>query len=31
MAISNMLPQIWSARILAKLEKNLVFAQPGVV
>jgi N4-gp56 family major capsid protein len=25
-----MLPQIWSARILAKLEKNLVFAQPGV-
>jgi hypothetical protein len=26
-----MLPQIWSARILAKLEKNLVFAQPGVV
>jgi N4-gp56 family major capsid protein len=31
MAITNMLPQIWSARILAKLEKNLVFAQPGVV
>jgi N4-gp56 family major capsid protein len=31
MAISNMVPQIWSARILAKLEKNLVFAQPGVV
>ena len=30
MAITNMLPQIWSARILAKLEKNLVFAQPGV-
>ena len=26
-----MLPSIWSARILAKLEKNLVFAQPGVV
>jgi P22 coat protein - gene protein 5 len=26
-----MLPTIWSARILAKLEKNLVFAQPGVV
>jgi hypothetical protein len=26
-----MLPQIWSARILAKLEKALVFAQPGVV
>jgi hypothetical protein len=31
MAISQTLPQIWSARILAKLEKNLVFAQPGVV
>jgi hypothetical protein len=31
LAISNMLPQIWSARILAKLEKKLVFAQPGVV
>jgi N4-gp56 family major capsid protein len=31
MAITQMLPQIWSARILAKLEKNLVFAQPGVV
>jgi P22 coat protein - gene protein 5 len=26
-----MLPQIWSARILAKLEKNLIFAQRGVV
>jgi len=31
MAITQMLPSIWSARILAKLEKNLVFAQPGVV
>jgi N4-gp56 family major capsid protein len=31
MAKTNMLPSIWSARILAKLEKNLVFAQPGVV
>jgi N4-gp56 family major capsid protein len=30
-AITQMLPSIWSARILAKLEKNLVFAQPGVV
>jgi N4-gp56 family major capsid protein len=30
MAISNMIPSIWSARILAKLEKNLVYAQPGV-
>jgi len=26
-----MLPSIWSARILAKLEKNLVFGQSGVV
>jgi N4-gp56 family major capsid protein len=31
MAITQMLPQIWSARILAKLEKALIFAQPGVV
>src|SRR5215218_10070170 len=30
MAITNMLPSVWSARILAKLEKSLVFAQPGV-
>jgi P22 coat protein - gene protein 5 len=26
-----MLPSIWSARLLAKLEKQLLFAQPGVV
>jgi N4-gp56 family major capsid protein len=31
LAITQMLTAIWSARILAKLEKNLVFAQPGVV
>jgi N4-gp56 family major capsid protein len=31
MAITNMIPQIWSARILQKLEKNLVFGQPGVI
>jgi N4-gp56 family major capsid protein len=31
MAITQMLPSVWSARILAKLEKNLVFGQPGVV
>ena len=31
MAIASMLPSIWSARILAKLEKALIFAQPGVV
>jgi P22 coat protein - gene protein 5 len=30
LAITNMLPSIWSARILAKLEKQLVFAQSGV-
>src|SRR5215204_729442 len=26
-----MLPSVWSARILTKLEKSLVYAQPGVV
>ena len=26
-----MLPSIWSARLLLKLERSLVFAQPGVV
>ena len=31
MAITNMIPSIWSARILEKLEKKLVYAQPGVV
>jgi N4-gp56 family major capsid protein len=31
MAITQAIPQIWSARILAKLEKNLIFTQPGVV
>lgn len=31
MPISQTIAQIWSARILAKLEKNLVFAQSGVV
>jgi N4-gp56 family major capsid protein len=31
MAITQMLPSVWSARVLAKLEKSLVFGQPGVV
>jgi N4-gp56 family major capsid protein len=31
MAITQMLPSIWSARILKKLEKKLIFAQPNVV
>jgi N4-gp56 family major capsid protein len=31
MAITQMLPSIWSARILEKLEKSLVYAQPGTV
>jgi N4-gp56 family major capsid protein len=31
MAITNMIPSVWSARILDKLEKKLVFAQPDVV
>jgi N4-gp56 family major capsid protein len=26
-----MIPSVWSSRILEKLEKNLVYAQPGVV
>jgi hypothetical protein len=30
MAITQMLPSVWSARILQKLEKNLVYAQPRV-
>jgi N4-gp56 family major capsid protein len=31
MAITNMIPQIWSARLLLALEKSLVFGQAGVV
>src|SRR5215211_5021681 len=31
MAITQMLPSIWSARILGKLEEALVYAGPGVV
>jgi N4-gp56 family major capsid protein len=31
MALNQFIPAIWSARILKKLEKNLVFGQPGVV
>jgi N4-gp56 family major capsid protein len=31
MPITNMIPQVWSARILGKLEKRLVYAQPAVV
>jgi hypothetical protein len=31
MAISQTIAQIWSARILAKLEKNLIFGQSGVI
>jgi hypothetical protein len=31
MAISQTIAQIWSARILAKLEKNLIFAQEGII
>jgi hypothetical protein len=30
-AINNFIPQIWSARILEKLRKALVFAQAGIV
>jgi N4-gp56 family major capsid protein len=31
MAITNMISQVWSARILEKLQKSLVYAQPQVV
>jgi hypothetical protein len=31
MAITNMIPQIWSARLLLALEKSLVFGQAGVI
>ncbi len=31
MAITNMIPQIWSARLLLALEKSLVFGQAGVM
>jgi N4-gp56 family major capsid protein len=31
MAITNMIPQIWSARLLLALEKSLVYGQAGVV
>src|ERR671911_58420 len=31
MAITNMISQVWSARILLKLQKSLVYAQPQVV
>jgi hypothetical protein len=31
MALNQFIPAIWSARILKKLEKNLVFGQPGVI
>jgi len=31
MAITNFIPQIWSARLLENLRKNLVYGQPGVI
>lgn len=31
MAISNFIPKVWAATLLSALQKNLVFAQPGVV
>lgn len=31
MAITNFIPEIWSATLLSSLKKNLVFAGPGVV
>ena len=31
MAITNFIPEVWSARLLSSLKKSLVFAGPGVV
>src|SRR5665811_2580045 len=31
MAITNFIPEIWSAQLLTSLKKSLVFAGPGVV
>lgn len=31
MAITNLFPSVWAARLLVALEKNLVFGQPAVV
>jgi len=31
MAITNFIPEIWSAQLLSSLKKSLVFAGPGVV
>jgi len=31
MAIDNFIPTLWSARLLANLEKRLVYGQTGVV
>jgi N4-gp56 family major capsid protein len=31
MAINNFIPQYWSARIFKALQKELVYAQPGIV
>lgn len=31
MALDNFIPNVWSARLLANLHKNLVFGQAGVV
>lgn len=31
MSLSRFIPTIWSARLMANLEKTLVYAQPGIV
>lgn len=31
MAVNNFIPQVWAARVLENLNKNLVYGQPGVV
>ena len=31
MALTNFIPEIWSARLLQNLQKSLVYGQPGIV
>ena len=31
MALTNFIPEIWSARLLQNLHKSLVYGQPGIV
>jgi hypothetical protein len=31
MALTNFIPEIWSARLLQNLHKSMVYGQPGIV